>query len=455
MYMMGFSLGMGGMGQQARGEPDQPVTPPATIRIVPVSATEAFAVAPHPDGALALHLIHGNGANPVDQNPAASLGAPFGGWRIRGYRFLADTGADPRTQAVETIYDGVGSQEYAINVQNIYGGTYHGGLGAYTQTGPDCVVAGTVAEAKWDHAATITWGTGEVATITGSLELLNDGRVRTTHRMVMPHNTLTAAMSLLMVGGGFTRASLDGGATWQNIGAVATYPASGASEVWFRHPGTGTVVRAVDTAAQAGNFLERNFDTTAERVKLRTRLDTPNGGPFGDRTVTATYSFHRGAADPAPPPPPPQTFTGFTETFDAAEPANPRVPLGWLFYIDNGQPSAIAGGSWSLSGNGTVGRLVLRASGKVLPPGTYRVEVDYSTATAQSTGTVAIASNDTGSGSTSPAHVQGPSLNSTSPTTQVLTCTIPAGQQGWLTVNAVTTASRQAVFTEMRVIRTA
>lgn len=415
------------------------------IRIVPVDAYEAYAVAPHATlGAVALHLIYGNGSSPGDQIPASSLGAPFGGWRIRGFRTLPSVESDPATEYKEIVYAGVGSQEYAINIDNVYGGTYHGGLGDYVQTGPDVTLAAIMASLRLDHSTVIEWAGGEVAQITGALEFFDQGVTRTTHHMVCPYNTLTAALALFQLSTAYTRASTDQGETWTDVSATGYYDMTAFAEIWWRNPATGTIAKVLLDHSGATNFQESNFDVNAGRVKYRARFDTPDGGEFGDQTCIATYSFDASAPDAVP------RWLPFTDRFDANHPSEAGTPLGWTRASAPAPNSIVSSGTWTVTGiASTIQRFV---RDEPLPPGTYHLEVDYSTAGAYNAGGVKIAIGPEGSGTD--ALVETRSFNAITPTTSIIDFAVPTGQLGYITFEASTTEARAWTVSEIRVVGT-
>lgn len=416
--------------------------PIPAIRMVPIDAYEAYAIAPHDElGAVALHLIYGNGANPADQSPPDSLGGSFGAWRIRGFRTLPSVESDPATEYSEVIYSGVGSQEYAINVNNVYGGTYHAGLDDYVQTGTDVSLAAMVAALLLDHMATINWAGGETAQMTGKLEFFAQGVARTTHRMVCPYNTLTAALALFQLSTAYTRASTDQGETWIDVSGTGYYDMSAFDEVWWRNPSTGTIAKVQLDRSGATNFEEANFDVSSSRVKYRARFDTPSSGQFGDQTCIATYSFAASEPDPVP------SWSPFTDSFAASNPTQAGSPLGWTRVTAPAPNSVISNGNWTVTGIASTLQRFVRD--EPLPPGDYHIEIDYSTAAAYSAGGVKIAITPDGSGTD--AIVPTSSFNSPTATTKVLDFTVQPGQLAYITFEASTAASRAWTASELRV----
>jgi hypothetical protein len=127
--------------------------------------------------------------------------------------------------------------------------------------------------------------------MTGKLEYLPGAIARTTHRMVCPYNTLTAALALFQLSTAYKRVSMDLGVTWTDATTVGYYDTSAVNEVWWRNPNTGTIAKVLLDRSGATNFEESNFDVSSSRVKYRARFDTPTSGNFGDQTCIAQYSF--------------------------------------------------------------------------------------------------------------------------------------------------------------------
>ncbi|OHC94998.1 MAG: hypothetical protein A2095_05285 [Sphingomonadales bacterium GWF1_63_6] len=87
-----------------------------------------------------------------------------------------------------------------------------------------------------------------------------------------------------------------------------------------------------------------------------------------------------------------------------------------------------------------------------LPPGTYHLEVDYSTAGAYNAGGVKIAIGPEGSGTD--ALVETRSFNAITPTTSIIDFAVPTGQLGYITFEASTTEARAWTVSEIRVVGT-
>jgi hypothetical protein len=289
------------------GDASEPAPDESAFRVVPVSATEAFIVAPHAAlGAVAWHFVKGN--NGATGQVPDSIGAPYGNWRLYGVRTLPNLSADPVSGYTEIVQAGIGSQEHAILVSqaggNVWGGIYHGGLQSYTQTAPTMTTAGTLAAATLSHSARIQWAGGEYGDVAGALTVNPDGSLATSCTLAMPFDTLTAYLDMTIVGAGFTRASIDGGATWLDLTAVAVGAdtQANADTVIFRNPSTGTTVTVTDDARAKSNFASKAVTRRSTDFKLYVNLNTmPAGSPFGTQTVSRTISLGKTAPDPAVP----------------------------------------------------------------------------------------------------------------------------------------------------------
>lgn len=277
------------------------------IRIVPASATAAYMVAPHAAlGAVALHLIKGNAGD--ESTPSASVGAPFGDWRIQGLRILPGVESNPATQATEIIYQGVGSQEIAINFGGLYAGQYHGfGAGAaYSQTAPDMTSDHMVVSAEIESAGEMLWSAAS-ADWSQSIELHADGRITTVTRVDMAYDAFDAYLDMTIVGTGFTRASLDGGETWQELDALALNASltANVATIILRNPTTGTTVTVTDDAMDAPGFASRRIMRRTGDYKVYPNINPqPTGTPLGSVTVARTIVLGATEADPPPPPSP-------------------------------------------------------------------------------------------------------------------------------------------------------
>lgn len=274
----------------------------AAIRIAPISATEAYIIAPHATlGAMALHLIHGNGADM--STPAASVGAPFGAWRIRGFRALPSVASDPATQATEVIYDGIGSQELAIQLGSEFSGQYHGfGPGAtYSQTAPDLTVAGYLSAATIASGGRMFWDGGEYADWSGSITLNPDGSISTTMAVDMPFDALIAYLDMTIANSGFSMGSLDGGATWTDLTTLAINArlTANVASIILRNPSTGTMMTVADNALGVAGFQIKEIQRRSGDYKIYPNINPqPAGTPLGDVSVSRTITFSAGEPDP-------------------------------------------------------------------------------------------------------------------------------------------------------------
>lgn len=260
------------------------------VRIVNVSETEAFAIATHAKvGAVALHLVVGNKGD--SNTPQDSLGGEFGQWRIYGLRILPSIASNPVTEYTKIIYAGIGSQEYAINIENEYGGIYHGLStdAPYTQTGTSLSSNVSVSSVSLTHDVTIEWVGGQTADVLETITFDKSGSVRTDCTVNCDFNTLTASLAMLMVGMDFTRLSTDGGSTWSTISTGDT--TTNVDEVQFRDPYTGLVVITSDDAREANNFNQKFVNRSGDRNKIYSRFDTPANGNLGHVSCTRLIDF--------------------------------------------------------------------------------------------------------------------------------------------------------------------
>lgn len=280
-----------------------PLAPPAApIRIVPISATEAFLIAPHATlGAVALHLIHGNG--PTPGFTAADAGGVAGGWRIQGFRILPSVASNPVSQATETVYQGFGSQQIAINVANIWAGHLHGfGVGAaYSQTAPNLTQAGMIAATPIGSQGDFKW-TAATGAWSDSFTLNADGSISTSATVTLAADPLQAYLDMTIVGAGFTRASLDGGATWLDLGGMAQWQTLAASvpSILLRNPKSGTTVTIADDALGGSTQIVGKVITCRTTdYKIYVDLNPlPGGTHLGSVSVERTISFGASTPDP-------------------------------------------------------------------------------------------------------------------------------------------------------------
>lgn len=276
----------------------------AAIRVVPISSTEAFLVAPHAQlGAIALHLVKGN--PPGTPLGSADAGGVFGDWRIYGFRVLPSVASDPVSQASETIYAGTGSQQIAINVGGVFAGQYHGlGAGAaYSQTAPSLTAAAMIVDATIASAGELRWS-GATATWSDSFALRADGSIATSATATLPADPFNSYLDMTIVSRAFSRASLDGGATWVDMSGYGEWqelPASVAS-ITLRNPATGTTITVTDDALNGVPGRLKVVTSRSSDFKIYANLDpSPTGTQLGTVSVTRTITFGKTAPDPIVP----------------------------------------------------------------------------------------------------------------------------------------------------------
>ncbi|MDZ7893621.1 MAG: hypothetical protein U5M50_00920 [Sphingobium sp.] len=300
---------------------------PALIRIVPINAYKSYAITPHPQfGAVSLGAglwkrFQPGRSGACRQHWCAVWRVASGRYPHASRRHVQPGNRGHRDHLLGYRLAGDRDQCCAGWRRDVYLGDYHGGKDDWTQTGINPAIAAMVALFNMVENYTANWPNDaagpRVGSVTSTLVIDATSTLTNTNRFVGNFDTLTAALALLMVGSGFTRASIDLGENWTDISATGSYPpvatkaVPGTNEVWFRNPTTGTIVKAQDNAQAATNFEEKYWDRNSDRVKLRSRFDTPSGGDFGDQTCVATYSLAESDPDPCQRQP-------FTDTFDAS-----------------------------------------------------------------------------------------------------------------------------------------
>lgn len=438
-----------------------------TMRVVSVNAFKSYAIAPHGDfGAIAMELVYGNGSNAGDQNPADSVGAPFGKWRFSGLRTLPSVLSNPETEYTEIIYSGIGSQGVAINVLKSDGGTlyfgdYHAGKYNSVQTGTDPTVSAMVALFEMLEVyesllpADARNPDGRTAYVNSLIRLNENGSITNTNMVRADFDTLTAALALLMLNTGFTRYSTDLGLSYQECVTTGFYDVTAFNEIWWRNPTTGTIVKAALDLSGTSNHEESNFDVSSSRVKFRARFDTvenpqvPNSDWFGEQTCSVTYSLAASAPDPVP------TWVPYTIDFTQATPGNANLPLGFARSGASTAPATLTtsgGGSFAVGSGSGVNRWTVTKPEWVLPPGQYRMEVDYTTFTAASSGGSKVASSV--GGSSVDAYSAQQSFNSLAPATHIHTFTVPPGGLGYPALEGTTSVDRGWTVSEIRMTGT-
>lgn len=272
---------------------------PGLFRIVPVSANEAFVVAPHPTfGAVAYRWLNGNGGD--NTTPALSIGAPFGGWRIAGWSKMADV-QDPISSR-SIIQEGTGAAQYAIQLGDgvsLFGGTYHGGLQNFVQNLPDLTVAAMLPAFVAKHTTTITWAGGRTATIDETVRITADGALETTTVSTCAIDVILAYFGMSIATSGSTMARADGGA-WQSISTPADYLFPTASTIELRDPVTGVQLKNTNDAITQPFFQHQKIVTfsNGNGVKIYPTINPPAPQGYGTVTVNRRQELIQTPPDP-------------------------------------------------------------------------------------------------------------------------------------------------------------
>lgn len=336
------------------------------IRVVPVSATEAYLVAPHPAlGAIALHLMKGNGT--LAGTPADSVGAPYGDWRIQGFRALPGVTSNPATEATEIVSSGIGAQQVAIRRTTGGGwvGHYHGfGAGAtYAQSAPDMTVAAMVSTAEIVSTGRGLWSDGAYVDFSDTVRLTAAGAIESATTAIMPFDPNVAYLDMTIVGPGFTRASFDGGATWSDLTTLVAGDstrdkrAANVATVILRNPSTGTTVTITDDALNGTPGRYKEIVRRANDYKVYPDLNpTPAGTLLGTATVNRAITFAKTVPDPTVTLSADVTqaegnsgTTDFTFTVTRSV-SSGAVSIPWTFSAGTTSPDDFVGGSYPAGG---------------------------------------------------------------------------------------------------------
>lgn len=265
---------------------------PTGLRIVPVSAVEAFVVAPHAVyGAIAMHMIVGNRDD--KRTPEASVGGGFGDWRIYGFRALTGVDADPVTGVV--LVEGIGSSQYAIQMGEgdyTFGGIYHGGLTDYRQDIPSMTSARYVDAFAASHSTVVKWPGGQTADVSETITLGLDGVVRTKTMVACKHDLVVAYLDMTTAGPGFAEVIV-GGKRYDLPSAGTFDLPAGTAEATLRNPATGHTISTTDDAASQPHFIRKFINRTASMTKLYPEFNPPVGAGLGIVTVERTMVFGR------------------------------------------------------------------------------------------------------------------------------------------------------------------
>lgn len=287
--------------------PSSPSATRAVFRAIRTGDHSAFLIGPHAQFvAVALQLMRGNAGDTAV--PADSVGPPYGDWRIAGYRLLPSIDADPLTEASEIVGEGIGAQQIAIRrtTGGGWAGHYHGfGTGAdYAQTAPDLSGDTMTSDATIRSLGRARWSDGAYFDFDESVRLSSDGAIITRAEVSMPFDPNIAYLDMTIAGPEFSRASLDGGATWQDLSqlAVGADLPPKVDTVVLRNPGSGTTLTVTDDALDGTPGRAKRILRRAADYKIYPDLNpTPNPRDLGRILVRRTIRFGRTAPDPVAP----------------------------------------------------------------------------------------------------------------------------------------------------------
>jgi len=283
--MMKLGLGLGITTATARSSSGEPVETP--IRIVPVSSTKAFVIAPHEWGAIAYELIYQNGGSTT--TPSTSVGAPFGGWRWYGTHHLLTVESNPNTP-IATPHQDIGSVDSAA--QGNFGfarfaGHYHGGIVINSSKMPDLTTERYVASFNFGYEATLTWEGGETATVSFDQSIEPDGSLAGSISYTSTQAFYNVLLSMV-IGNNFTHFSDDGGATWQDGTATANYPVA-AAPVILRQASTGYEIEIGTDQLAPSELAEGKVAMIGSATPAT--FDPATGQGSATKTTLANQSF--------------------------------------------------------------------------------------------------------------------------------------------------------------------
>ena len=426
------------------------------MRVVPNGPNNAFLVVSHAElGVIAYELTYQNGGD--TSTPSASIGGNFGGWRWTGTHHLADFEDDP-TSPLATLHDDIGSTDSAMQGNygtSLFGGHYHGGIVLTSSSVPDLTIARDLTSFDFGYTGTITWPTGETATVTYTLTVQSNGDLSGSISYTSTA-VFTRVFLSMVIANGFTHFSIDDGETWTDAQAAATYSFADTSEILLRQGPTGNQIKVNgDIRGREPSRLTTEVVNNGNRLKDYVRV-TSGGAPLGTVSMTRTISFGKTAPD---------VVTNFpiVDTYDGTG----AVPTGYTQTNNNGGSSTSTqeGGFWKLrvgaSPPATNGAFrFVRPLTNATQDGVkiYRLEVDYQSIQSN-TGAVVFLTRD-GSGSTASGNqlpfVGGATsinLNSPIPTTVSMTFVLPADAPApHLTFQGMMIAGRGVDISEVRVI---
>lgn len=277
------------------------------VRVFPADANTAYVIAPHATlGAIAVKFMKANGGDA--STPSNSIGPPFGGWRLAGFRRLSSVFDNPATAFVQILSDDIGSQQFACRYGTTFGGVYHGGLtdnkAVYT-TLTDLTSEVFLPAFVMYHEFALDWGGGVAMTGKERITITPDGRIRTVTYVAGGVILDPAYLDMTIAEYTFDRAKALADAAWTKIlgnadGVSDTdYQFSMADTIVQRDRASGVMITVTDDArAQAEykqKWLRRSPVGGSQRSKIYAKLASASA--LSPVTVTRTISFDLTPAD--------------------------------------------------------------------------------------------------------------------------------------------------------------
>lgn len=369
----------------------------STILVVPVSASEAYVVAPHPSlGAIALRLVKGNAGSVT--TPSNSIGLPFGNWRLYGVRRLAAVTDNPATNYREIISDDVGSQQYAMAFNSIYGGVFHGGLTFNTEGVIDLTIPQYVPSFSLAVTFTIDWGLGVTTTGTDTLTLTPSGELKSDTTILGGPILDPVYLDMTIASSAFDRAKglVDADYTALIMNADGTtdtdYSFNTSDTMLMRNRASGTIVTVTDDSRASAEFNRKwvrrsPVGSNSQRSKLYAKMVSAPLTPFPANRVQRTITFSKstpdvfswtaaagGAGYDGTYPWPGGTVTNTGTALRFTRSATIGTNIGWLMGVEAGATyrlpisTALAGGGATNSGNGMAYAIQYADIGSIVSP---------------------------------------------------------------------------------------
>ena len=425
--------------------------PPINTKGVALNSSTSFFInAPGVNGGkgLSLQFFHDDGSN--------DAGTDHQVWRL-GPHYVGDTlTTDPAAGGYKTIAVSDGSQAYAIcqGSPATFGGEFHGGEVANSQQWTcdgvnfdPTTQNPTGKKFELNRTSTVTWSTtdGHSANITYYCKFETDNKLEQSFTVTSADATLvdyttqaTANLTLAFVDPRFSNLYFNGTSIHTLTGSE-TYTISGGAT-------QSAEIKLVDPVL--GDYWILDFSISGKTVQGIFIVSNGNynkvyiqqpGGALGSYSVSQTQQWF--TAQPVP-----QITAPYTDSFTGS-----ALVAGWKQVVGSANPIVVSGGDavWTSAGANNAFVFPINPTNG---PGTYHLELDYTTDGAYTGAQVDIARSDTFS-TVNPLTTL-TNLNSTGGATYAVDFTINAGESPWVKITQAVTSGRVIRFHEMRITKT-